>query len=161
MPLYYRMDNHEVSKVKKPFDKKKWRDKKYGHSHKVDEWREKQKLAGRLRFKRLMKKEQKKDPSFNTPLNSKDEKAESNRSEHKSSHLKAKEQFHKKVNSKEQKKQDFLKRQVEKNEAIKKYKEKKAERFKILNAKTKRGQPKMDGRIELLLAKIEEQCKND
>ena len=63
--------------------------------------------------------------------------------------------------AKEQKKQEYLKRQGEKNEAIKKYKEKKAERFKILNAKTKRGQPKMAGRIELLLAKIEEQCKND
>ena len=55
----------------------------------------------------------------------------------------------------------LLRKQEEKKAAVKKYKEKKAERLKILNAKTKRGQPKMGGRIELLLAKIEEQCKND
>ena len=153
------MEKQDVVKGKKPFDKRKWRDKKYGHSHKVEEWRAKHKQAGKLKYKRLMKKEQKNNPSVNPEFQN--EKGDINCIEHKSSLMKAKDKFNKKISSKEQKKQEYLKRQGEKNEAIKKYKEKKAERFKVLNAKTKRGQPKMAGRIELLLAKIEEQCKND
>merc|ERR1712083_1040249 len=74
---------------------------------------------------------------------------------------KAKDQFNKKMNQKQLKKEEFLKNQKEKEEAMKKYKEKKAARLKVLNANTKRGQPKMGGRIELLLSKIEEQCKDD
>merc|ERR1719282_1645289 len=74
---------------------------------------------------------------------------------------KAKDQYKKKMSQKELKKEEFIKNQKEKEEAMKKSKEKKAARLKVLNAKTKRGQPKMGGRIELLLAQIEEQCKND
>jgi hypothetical protein len=46
---------------------------------------------------------------------------------------------------------------LEKQAAIKAYREKKAERFKVLSKKTSKGQPLMAGRMELLLEKIKAQ----
>ncbi len=46
-------------------------------------------------------------------------------------------------------------KEQERQEAIKKYKQKKADKFKVLSKKTKRGQPVMAGRMELLLQKIQ------
>ena len=147
---------------KRPFNKKAWRDKKYGHSHKVDEWKKEHRFAAKMKYKRMLKKEQKNNPNFVPTIK------DNNASDHnikadsrKTAFSKAKEKFNEKVAQKQQKQEEFLRRQEEKNEAVKKYKEKKAARLKVLNAKTKRGQPKMGGRIELLLAKIEEQCAND
>merc|ERR1719153_111509 len=72
---------------------------------------------------------------------------------------KAKRKFDEKLANKEKKQLEIQRRQKEKEEAIKKYKEKKAVKMKALTAKTKRGQPVMAGRIELLLEQIQEQCK--
>ena len=142
---------------KKPFNKQRWREKKYGHSHKVEKWKENHKNAAKMKYQRLLKKEQKNNPNF--VYVKKDQNKHS--TDPRSSKLNEKDIYNQKVSSKELKKQEFLKKQQEKSEAIKKYKEKKIERFKVLNSKTKKGQPRMGGRIELLLAKIEEQCKND
>merc|ERR1719427_58569 len=74
---------------------------------------------------------------------------------------KAKRKFDDKLAIKEKKQLEIQRRQKEKEAAIKKYKEKKAVKMKALTAKTKRGQPVMAGRIELLLEQIQEQCKED
>ena len=58
---------------------------------------------------------------------------------------------------KAQKRDEQRARYLEKQEAIKAYKKKKAERFKVLSKKTKRGQPIMAGRMEMLLEKIKAQ----
>ena len=133
--------------------------KKYGHSHKVDQWKEKHKLAAKFKYKRLLKKEQKNNPNFVPVADQK--KFSKDKSSKNFALNKAKSKFNEAVSKKQSKREEFLRKQEEKNEAVKKYKEKKAARLKVLNAKNKRGQPKMGGRIELLLAKIEEQCKND
>ena len=154
------MDGSPDVKDKKPFNKRKWREKKYGHEHKVDQWKDKHKHAAKMKYKRLLKKEEKTNPNFvkinkeNNPMREKNKKTPS-------AFTKAVNKFEEQKSKKQQKEEALLRKQEEKKEAVKKYKEKKAERLKILNAKTKRGQPKMGGRIELLLAKIEEQCKND
>ena len=148
-------------KVKKPFNKKIWRDKKYNHGHKVEQWREKHKVAVKMRYKRMLKKEQKKNPDFKPGNITKPDKAISNVPKHKSAFSKARQQFNEKELNKKKKKEEFIKKQSEKEEAIKKYKEKKTARLKVLNSKTKRGQPVMAGRMELLLAKIQEQCQDD
>lgn len=44
----------------------------------------------------------------------------------------------------------------ERRKALKKYKEKKMQAFKVLSKKNKKGQPVMKGRIEMLLEKIQE-----
>ena len=153
------MEGSQV-KEKKPFNKKIWRDRKYGHSHKVDQWKEKHKLAAKFQYKRLLKKEQKNNPNF-VPVTDQKKFSKDNNSSKNFALTKAKNKYNERVSQKQSKKEEFLRKQEEKNEAVKKYKEKKAARLKVLNAKTKRGQPKMGGRIELLLAKIEEQCQND
>jgi len=44
-----------------------------------------------------------------------------------------------------------------KKEALEAYKKKKMEKFKVLSKKTRRGQPVMAGRMQLLLEKIQKQ----
>ena len=44
----------------------------------------------------------------------------------------------------------------ERVEALKEYKRKKEEKFKVLSRKTKRGQPVMGARMEMLLEKIQQ-----
>ena len=150
-----------AGKVKKPFNKKIWRDKKYNHGHKVEQWREKHKVAVKMRYKRMLKKEQKKNPDFKPESTTKPNTNISNVPKHKSAFSKARQQFHEKELNKKKKNEEFVRKQSEKEEAIKKYKEKKTARLKVLNSKTKRGQPVMAGRMELLLAKIQEQCQDD
>ena len=74
----------------------------------------------------------------------------------KKSYRQAKEDFErrKKVAEKKQKAEDRRQRFAQKQEALQKYKSKKAERFKVLSKKTSKGQPLMSGRIEMLLDKI-------
>ena len=150
-----------AGKVKKPFNKKVWRDKKYNHGHKVEQWREKHKVAVKMRYKRMLKKEQKKNPDIKPENTAESNKNISNVPKHKTAFSKARQQFNEKELNKKKKKEEFIKKQSEKEEAMKKYKEKKAARLKVLNSKTRRGQPVMAGRMELLLAKIQEQCQDD
>ena len=118
-----------------------------------------------MRYKRILKKEQKKNPDFkpDKPENTDkpNNKNISNVPKHKSAFSKARQQFNEKELNKKKKNEEFSRKQSEKEEAIKKYKEKKTARLKVLNSKTKRGQPVMAGRMELLLAKIQEQCQDD
>lgn len=52
--------------------------------------------------------------------------------------------------------EDANRRREEREEALRKYKEKKLRNFKLLSKKTKKGQPVMKGRIEMLLEKIQQ-----
>lgn len=54
----------------------------------------------------------------------------------------------------------FQKFQVQREEKQQEYKKKKFERNKTLTHKTKRGQPVMKGRMEMLLSKIQAQIAN-
>jgi len=158
-------------KTKKPFNKAEWRAKKYGHGHKVDQWRDKHKMSMARSYHKMLKKEEKKalhlkggtskNPNLE-PIGDKrsfgtDMKAHTS----KSGFSRAKNKFEEKIAQREKKKEEFIQRQKEKEEAIKKYKEKKAMKMKVLKAKTKRGQPVMAGRMELLLAQIEKSCNEN
>lgn len=46
-------------------------------------------------------------------------------------------------------------RKAEREEALKKYREKKKNNFKVLSRKTRKGQPVMKGRLQLLAEKIQ------
>jgi len=56
------------------------------------------------------------------------------------------------------KKAELEKKKAEKDEKLKEYKAKKAEKFKKLSKKTRKGQPVMKDRLEMLLEKIQKQC---
>jgi len=159
--------------VKKPFDKAAWRQKKYSHGHKVEQWRDKQKMSMARNYHKMIKKDEKKaaymkggkkeNPNLE-PIGEKKslvDKKEDLNVKPKSGFNRAKKKYEEKIVIKQNKQEEFLQRQKDKEEAIKKYKEKKALKMKALTAKTKRGQPVMAGRIELLLEQIQQQCKDD
>lgn len=64
--------------------------------------------------------------------------------------------FKKKQEQKDHKIKAILKAKAEREEAIKKYKEKKFKKNKMLTKNTKKGQPIMKDRLEFLLEKIQE-----
>lgn len=68
---------------------------------------------------------------------------------------KAKLEFERLKGEKAAEKEERLRQKQEREEALKLYKKKKNEKYKKLNKKTKRGQPIMKDRIEMLLEKIQ------
>jgi hypothetical protein len=69
---------------------------------------------------------------------------------------KAKQEYQHRLNEKKKRIEKAAQVKAEREEALKKYKEKKTRNSKILSMKTKKGQPLMKGRIELLLEKIQQ-----
>ena len=154
-------------KEQKPFvfDKAKYRQKKYSHAHKLGDWKKNHKLEAGRKYKKLLRKEEKKT-LYNEKKNANMEPigvkpVKKPESEPMSGMSKAKKVYEEKMKSKQNIEDERKKKRLEKEEAVKRYKEKKAVKTKALRAVTKKGQPVMAGRMELLLAKIQEQCKDD
>ncbi|KAA0720895.1 Thyroid transcription factor 1-associated protein 26 -like protein [Triplophysa tibetana] len=74
-----------------------------------------------------------------------------------SSYQKTKQEYERIKQEREQKREEFLKNKAQREEAVKKYKEKKMATYQILNRKTKKGQPNLNIQMELLLQKIQAQ----
>lgn len=72
----------------------------------------------------------------------------------------ARAEYKKKIEEKQQSKDEVLKRRQEAEVARKRYKEKRLHRFKKLNQKTKKGQPVMRGKIELMLEALQQTAKS-
>lgn len=70
--------------------------------------------------------------------------------------FKAKQEYQRKQEEKKKRREEALRVKAEREEALKKYKEKKLRNFKVLSKKTRKGQPVMKGRIEMLLDKIQQ-----
>lgn len=68
----------------------------------------------------------------------------------------AKALYKKKIEEKMQRQEETLNKRKEAEEAKKKYKERRLYRFKKLNQKTKKGQPLMRGKIELMLESLQQ-----
>ncbi|XP_018576584.1 thyroid transcription factor 1-associated protein 26 homolog [Anoplophora glabripennis] len=160
--------------VKKPFDKKKYRLQKYSNKYQIQQWEDKRKKAVlRIYYKTL-----KEDQSNPTNLVHEDStsKTDDVNKEGSSSNLhpvvtdvspenfkgkrtkpfrKAHQEFQRIREEKERERELLLQRKKEKEEAMQKYKKKKIEKFKKLNKKTKKGQPIMKDRMEMLLEKIQ------
>ncbi|KOX76388.1 Thyroid transcription factor 1-associated protein 26 like protein, partial [Melipona quadrifasciata] len=62
-----------------------------------------------------------------------------------------------KKDEKRKQKEEALRVKTEKEEALQKYKEKRMQTYKKLSKKTKKGQPVMKDRLEMLLEKIQQQ----
>ena len=69
----------------------------------------------------------------------------------------AKAAYKKKMEEKQQGQEEAVKRMEEAEAARKRYKEKRLHRFKKLNQKTKKGQPVMRGKIELMLEALQQE----
>lgn len=80
----------------------------------------------------------------------------SNKEKKGSAFYKAKQEYQRKQEEIKNKKEEAIRVKTEREEALRKYKEKKIRAFKVLSKKTKKGQPVMKGRIEMLLEKIQQ-----
>ncbi|CAK9809518.1 Thyroid transcription factor 1-associated protein 26 homolog [Anthophora quadrimaculata] len=150
-------DSRMQSNEKKPFDKKKYRLQKYSNKYKINQWEERRKKAIlRDFYKELDTDKQKilKKPSASKS----DDQTENEKQLKKISPFhKAKQEFLRKKDEKRKKKEEALRVKQEREEALKKYKEKKMQTYKKLSKKTKKGQPVMKDRLEMLLEKIQQQ----
>ncbi|XP_061724350.1 uncharacterized protein LOC133530455 [Cydia pomonella] len=159
---------------KKPFDKKTYRLKKYSKKYKLEQWEEQRKK----RLLRNLQKDLKNDEGAGTykpktfdedaadgqdvtgrfvkhPDLIEKEIAEKADKEKKRPVLSARERHEKMKQDKLERQQQMQKAIEEKNQKMQEYKKKKQEKFKKLSKKTKKGQPMMTGRLELLLEKIQ------
>jgi len=73
-----------------------------------------------------------------------------------SAFFKAKREYRRKQEEKKNRLENAIRVKAEREEALKKYREKKLQNYKVLSKKTKKGQPVMKGRIEMLLEKIQQ-----
>lgn len=154
--------------VKKPFDKKLWRLQKYSKKYKLQEWEDKRKKAVLRGYYRKVKEESDFDvkkiyeeEEGATSIKGSNEINEDNLKKKGKAFKKAQQEFERIKGEKEAKKEEFLRRRKEKEEALKEYKRKKNEKFKKLNRKTKKGQPIMKERMEMLLEQIQNSLKNN
>ncbi|KAF5296582.1 hypothetical protein FQR65_LT10235 [Abscondita terminalis] len=166
------------SKSKKPFDKKKWRMKKYSKKYKLEQWENKRKKGVLQEYYKQIKDD---EPKFNVQkiyeqyeeedenennLNkdtqeSRDrnrivEKTVSGTEKNKGKPFKkAHEEFQRIKEENNKRKEEIAKEKADRAEAKKRYKAQKLEKFKKLNKKTKKGQPIMKYRMEMLLEQIQ------
>ncbi|KAK9975799.1 hypothetical protein ABG768_021032 [Culter alburnus] len=76
-----------------------------------------------------------------------------------SSYQKTKQEYERMKEERARKREEFLKDKSQREEALKKYKEKKMATYQLLKRKTKKGQPNLNLQMELLLQKIQDQHK--
>lgn len=167
-----------------PFDKKAYRLKKYSKKYKLEQWEEQRKK----KLIREYQKEVKNEPAAGTykpksfdedttdsqtlgkyvrhpdilekeNLKIKAVKEEIEPKAKKDPLKKAKDYYNKVKEEKAKKREDQEKVIAERNKKLQEYKKIKHERYKKLSKKTKKGQPMMTGRMELLLEKIQKGSK--
>ncbi|XP_071452641.1 thyroid transcription factor 1-associated protein 26 homolog [Hetaerina americana] len=145
---------------KKPFDKKKWRERTYSKKFKIQQWEERRKKGIIREYLKELKKSKLETSSLHTDNQRITSSAgESSGKRKPSAYQFAQQEYERKKQEKQQRREEAIRRKAEKQEALEKYKQKKMERYKKLSKKTKKGQPVMKDRIEMLLEKIQSECK--
>lgn len=153
--------------AKKPFDKKQYRLKKYSNKYKLDKWEKNRK-------KKLMRdyyKEVKNDPMAGSykPKSFDEEETvtdsiggrfvrhpdliekEVRVKKKRDPFLNAKKKYEQIKQDKMERLREIKKKRAEKQRKLAEYKKKKADRFKMLSRRTKKGQPVINGKLQLLL----------
>ncbi|KAF6211302.1 hypothetical protein GE061_014419 [Apolygus lucorum] len=146
----------DATSVKPKFDKKKWREKKYNNKVQVKQWEEKKKIILKSKLQRQLKKDQVK--VINSPHSSvpQSQLNQNSTTQHpRLSRVKlAQNEFLKKQEEKQKLNEERLKKKEGITKALDNYKKKKSENFRILSKKTKKGQPVMKGRMQLLFEQV-------
>ncbi|KAL4096659.1 hypothetical protein QTP88_021572 [Uroleucon formosanum] len=142
----------QVEKTKKPFDKKKWRTKKYSNKQKLQDWDERRKKAViRDYYKKLNKS------GYERPLDTLNNEDTNLTKQQKrpNPHKEAQERYNQIQEEKKARRLEASKKKEEIRQALEEYKQKKKFKNKKLGKKTRKGQPVMKERLELLLEKIQ------
>lgn len=179
-------NDSEADKVKIPFDKKKYRLKKYSNKYKVEKWQSMREKKILTQYQKITKKPDNKgldvqkiyeryenensDLDESNPVDLLEHKRtilngnyvqnpKENNAPRKQAPLSIKEKQQEIEKEKEKKKQEFLKKKAEKEEALKLSRKMKAERYKKLNKRTKKGQPIMKDRMEMIFEQVQKMCQ--
>ncbi|XP_071867486.1 uncharacterized protein [Bombus fervidus] len=145
-----------VSNGKKPFNKKQYRLQKYSNKYKVDQWEQRRKKAVLRGFYKQIDKDQLQNlKKFASEAN--DQNGHEKQYRRISAFHRAKQEFLDKKNEKRKRVEEASRVKAEREEALKKYKEKRMQTYKQLSRKTRKGQPVMKARLEMLLEKIQQQ----
>ena len=120
-------------KEKQPFvfDKAKYRQKKYSHVKKLNDWKKNHKIEAERKYKKMLRKEEKKNQFLKQsnpnmqPLGEKSVTLHGTENKQSSGFKKAKKTFEEKVTAKRKAEEEAEKRRKEKEAAVKIYKEKK------------------------------------
>lgn len=156
---------------KKPFDKKQYRFKKYSKKYKLQQWEEKRKNSLLHEYHQSLKNDD--EPKFDVQKiyeqyeerfdenNVNVSKTDIPEQKHKKKlFLKPHERYQLLREEKQKKMEEFKQRREERENAILQAKKKRIEKNKKLSQKTKKGQPIMKYRMEMLLEQIEKSLKN-
>ncbi|XP_043487336.1 thyroid transcription factor 1-associated protein 26 homolog [Polistes fuscatus] len=158
-------DDSRISKSEKIF--KKYKMEKYSNKNKVDKWQFRTTLAI---LRDIYKQYHMDEYGQLHKYDQQNKYGQQNKSEFKIEMSEPKKSLNffdiarsaylQKKADKKRKKEEMLRIKTEKEEALRKYKEKKMQKYKKLSKKTKKGQPVMKERIELLLQKIQQDKNN-
>ncbi|XP_050575545.1 thyroid transcription factor 1-associated protein 26 [Bombus affinis] len=154
--VFNRKQSEYASNGKKPFNKKKYRLQKYSNKYKVNQWEQRRKKAVLRGFYRQIGKDQQQNlKKFAYEVN--DQYGHEKQQKRISAFHKARQEFLDKKNEERKQEEEAFQVRAEREEALKKYKEKRMQTYKQLSRKTKKGQPVMNVRLEMLLEKIQQQ----
>ncbi|XP_068987727.1 thyroid transcription factor 1-associated protein 26 homolog [Bombus flavifrons] len=145
-----------VRNGKKPFNKKEYRLQKYSNKYKVSQWEQRRKQAVLRGFYKQIGRDQQQNLK-KLAFEANDQNGHEKQQRKISAFHKAKQEFLDKRNEKWRQKEEASRVKAEREEALKKYKEKRMQTYKQLSRKTKKGQPVMNVRLEMLLEKIQQQ----
>lgn len=165
--------------IKKPFDKKTYRLKKYSKKYKIDQWEQKRKRAVLNEYYKQIKNDnteydvqkiyeqydeeekeqgsssiQEENDNENNP-NEDLSKDKPQRMSRKKVFMKSHEEFQRVREENARRMEEIEKKKAERAEIIKQQKLKRLERNRLLNQRTRKGQPIMKHRMEMLLEQIQ------
>lgn len=148
----------DVHKTKKTFNKKKWRNERYNKKFQKQQHEERRNKAIMRDYFKFKKH------SGITTSNDVDETGQATvpgKVKRLKAYQQAQQEFEKRKQEKVQQKEEAAKRREEIKEAISKYNEKKKNKTQVLRKTTKRGQPVMKERLEMLYEKIKKSVETD
>lgn len=152
-------ENHEGNKGEKikVFNKKEWRRRRYSKKYKLEQWQERrQRAVVRSYYKELGKAKGQSSSEEQTHVSASSIGIHKDRAPRPTAYQKAVEEYKHKQEEKAAKLKEAQKRREEKSQALARYHAKKTEVFRKLSMKTKKGQPVMKGRLEILLHKLQQ-----
>ncbi|CAL7945500.1 unnamed protein product [Xylocopa violacea] len=152
-----KQSTENVGKGRKSFNKKHYRIQKYSNKYKINQWEERRKKAILRNFYKELDKDQKQNLKKPSVSKNNDQNEDVKQPKKMSAFRRAKQEFLNKQDEKRKRMEQVSQMKAKREEALKKYKEKRMETYKKLSKKTKKGQPVMKDRLEMLLERIQQQ----
>ncbi|XP_076766966.1 uncharacterized protein LOC143433512 [Xylocopa sonorina] len=142
---------------RKLFNKKNYRIQKYSNKYKINQWEERRKKAILRNFYKELDKDQNQNLQKPSVFKNNEQNENVKQPKKTSAFHKAKQEFLNKKDEKKRQMEQVSRMKAKREEAVEKYKKERMQAYKKLSKKTKKGQPVMKDRIEILLEKIERQ----